>query len=348
MSTAEKNYPLKTKTASHNNQKGHSQVYRDTQKSKLIIPKKTFDANTTRVLPRIDQRDRDQEVQNTYHNKEQQSLRSTPDSLWNIYTGNPGYYSAEGDTIGFGNVEFLSDSLFREQIRTSTEKSTKPYGLEGKILSFQREDWLLGILLLAWILFASVRVGFNKYLDLLMGSMVKVSEATRLYGERGYKKLYGAIRLNFIFYLIVPLSVYQILHFFHVNIPGLPGILFFLLLFICINGFFLLKNLIYHAVGTVIMLEEEIDESTFNMFLFYKALGLCLLPIATIHAIEQRVTIVTVYIMMFLIAVFYFVSIIRSIYIGNRKGISIFYLILYLCLLEILPLFLIFKIMTMG
>ena len=181
-----------------------------------------------------------------------------------------------------------------------------------------------------------------------MGSLVKVSAATRLYTESGYKKLYGAIRLNFIFYLIVPLAVYEIMHFYHVSIPGLSGPLVFLILFISVNGFFLLKNLIYHAVGTVIMLEEEIDESTFNMFLLYKALGLFLLPIVTIHAIEQRVTFVTVWIMMFLIALFYFVSILRSIYIGNRKGISIFYLILYLCLLEILPLFLIFKILTMG
>lgn len=327
--------------------KGKQQVYKDTQKNKLIIPKKAFDSSSTNVLRQIDERDRAQALKKAYTNKEQKPLTSTPDSLWNIYTGNPGYYSTEGDTVGFGNVEYLPDSLFREQLRTSKE-TNKPYGLEGKLLIFQREDWLLAILLLAWILFASVRVGFNKYLELLMGSLVKVSVATRLYAESGYKKLYGAIRLNFIFYLMVPLAVYEIMHFYRVSIPGLSGLLVFLILFISINGFLLLKNVIYRAVSSVIMMEEEIEESTFNMFLFYKALGLFLLPIVTIHAIEQRVTFVTVWIMMFLIALFYFVSILRSIYIGNRKGISIFYLILYLCLLEILPLFLIFKIMTMG
>lgn len=346
MSAVEKIDPSKTKTASPGKHKGQ-QVYKDTQKSKLIIPKKTFDSSSINILQQIDQRDKQQASIKVYSNKEPKPLTSTPDSLWNIYTGNPGYYSTEGDTTGFGSVEYLPDSLFLEQIRTSTE-SKKPYGLEGKLLNFQREDWLLAILLLAWILFASVRVGFNKYLTLLMGSLVKVSVATRIYTERGYKKLYGAIRLNFIFYLIVPLAVYEIMHFYRVNIPGLSGPLVFLILFISINGFVLLKNLIYHAVGTVIMLEEEIDESTFNIFLYYKALGLFLLPIVTIHAIEQRITFITVWIMIALIGLFYFVSILRSIYIGNKKGISIFYLILYLCLLEILPLFLIFKIMTMG
>ena len=46
------------------------------------------------------------------------------------------------------------------------------------------------------------------------------------------------------------------------------------------------------------------------------------------------------------LVLFYFASLVRSIYIRNRKGISIFYLILYLCMLEILPLVLIFKILT--
>jgi hypothetical protein len=347
MPAVEKNDIPKTKSASLDTQKGQQQVLTDTQKSKLIIPKKSFDTSSTNILRQIDQRDREQTAHKNYF-KEKQPISTKPDSLWNIYTGNPGYYSTEGDTIGFGNVEYLPDSIFQEQIRATTVKSTKPYGLEGKMLRIEREDWLLGVLLLAWILFASIRVGFNKYLDLLMGSLVKVSVATRLYNERGYKKLYGAIRLNFIFYLVVPLAVYQIMRFYHVSIPGLSGILVFLILFIGINGFFLLKSLIYRAISSVIMIEEEIDESTFNIFLFYKGLGLFLLPIVTIHAIEQRVTFVTVLVMMFLIALFYFVSILRSIYIGIRKGISIFYLILYLCLLEILPLFVIFKIMTMG
>jgi hypothetical protein len=346
--SVEKNDPPKSKAASQDMSRGQQQVFKDTQKSKLIIPKKNFDTSANSVFRQIDQRDKQQAIQNYLRKKEQRSLPASPDSTWNIYTGNPGFYSADGDTLYFGNTEFMPDSLFEEQIRMASSKSAKPYGMEGKVLNIPREDWLLGILLIGWILFASVKVGFNKYLNLLMGSLVKVSVATRLYTERGYKKLYGAIRLNFLFYLIVPLAVYQILDFYHVKIPGLKGPLFFLILFIAINTFILAKSLVYRSVGTVIMLEEEINESIFNIFLFYKGLALFLLPIVTIHAVEHRVNFVTIWIMIFLIALFYFVSILRSIYIGNRKGISIFYLILYLCLLEILPLFLIYKILTMG
>ena len=345
---SEKVYPSKSKGTPRSAQINQHQVYKDTQKNKLIIPKKTFDTSAARILQQIEQRDSKRIINKTFQKQEPQSIKSFPDSLWNIYTGNPGLYSTEGDTTGFGNVEFLSDSLFQAKLFASKDKSSDPYGIEGKAINIPKQDWLLGILLVAWILFASVRSGFNKYFDLLFGSLIKASVANRLYRERGYKTLYGALRLNFVFYIIIPLAVFQILDFYQVKIPGYSSYILFLILLISINGFFIIKNMLYQAIGSVILLQEEIDESVFNIYLYYKGLAIFLLPVVTLHAIEKRITFVTLWIIVFLIVIFYFVSIIRSIYIGNRKGVSIFYLILYLCLLEILPLILIYKIITTG
>ena len=94
------------------------------------------------------------------------------------------------------------------------------------------------------------------------------------------------------------------------------------------------------------VLGEEVEESVYNMDIYYKVLGVFLLPVVTFHAIGNKFNEITLWIMAILIGLFYLASVIRSIYIGNRKGISIFYLILYLCMLEILPLVLIFKILT--
>ena len=87
MSAVEKKDHPVIKTASLSAHKGKQQVYKDTQKSKLIIPKKTFDTSSANVLRKIDQRDRAQTSIKVYTNKEQKPLTSTPDSLWNIYTG---------------------------------------------------------------------------------------------------------------------------------------------------------------------------------------------------------------------------------------------------------------------
>jgi len=268
------------------------------------------------------------------------------DQLWNIYTGNPGFYATEGDNVNFGTVLTLSDSAFLEARRTVVEKTIKPYGIPGKELIIPNQDWILGIILIFWMIFASVRAGFLKYLGQLFLSTVNFSAATRLYQERGYKTMYGALRLDLIFHLILPLSVFQIAGFFKVNIPGYPDVLFFLALLLIINGYLFTKILLMRVAGSIVMLKEQTEETVFNIKLYYKALGLILLPIVTIHAVLSETNFITIWIMSGVIAIMYMAAVIRSIYVGNRKDISIFYLILYLCTLEILPLLLIFKLMS--
>ena len=281
---------------------------------------------------------------NTYTYAEEPITR---DANWNIYNGNPGFYITSGDGVNFGTVTTLSDSAFlKAQHTVAVPKETKPYGNVGKDLIVPNQDWMLAIILILWILFASVRVGFLKYLGQLFTGLVKFSAATRLYEQRGYSIKYGALRLNLIFLLTLPLSVFQIARFFGINLPGFPDILFYFALILIINGFLFARILLNQLIGSIVMLKEQTEESIFNTMLYYKALGLFLLPIVTIHAVIAETNFITIWVMAGVIAIMYIAALVRSIYTGNRKGISIFYLILYLCTLEILPLLLIFKLMS--
>ncbi len=268
------------------------------------------------------------------------------DASLNIYTGNPGLYITAGDTLNFGNVTTVSDSAFLQARHQGIPKSTKPYGFAGKELIVPNQDWVLGIILIIWMIFGSVRVGFLKYLGQLFVSLVNFSAATRLFQQRGYKTMYGSVRLDFIFHLILPLSVYQIATFFKMDIPGYPSILFFLVLLLVINGYLFTKILLYQLAGSILMLKEQTEESVFNIRLYYKALGLILLPIVTVHAVIAETNFITIWVMAGLIIIMYIANVIRTIYLGIRKDISIFYLILYLCTLEILPLLLVFKLIS--
>jgi len=268
------------------------------------------------------------------------------DASWNIYTGNPGLYITSGDNVNFGDVTSLTDSAFLQARNTVVPKSSKPYGLVGKELVLPNQDWVLGIILIFWAIFASVRVGFLKYLGQLFVSVVNINASMRLYQQRGYKTMYGAVRLDLIFHLILPLSVYQIAAFYKMDIPGYPAIVFFLALLLVINGYLFTKILLYKLAGSIVMLNDQTEEAVFNIRLYYKALGLILLPIVTIHAVIVQTNFITIWIMAALIVIMYFSNVIRTIYLGIRKDISIFYLILYLCTLEILPLLLVFKLIS--
>jgi hypothetical protein len=158
--------------------------------------------------------------------------------------------------------------------------------------------------------------------------------------------MYGAVRLDFIFHLILPLSVYQIASFYKIDIPGYPAVLFFLALLLVINGYLFTKILLFRLAGSIVMLKEQTEESVFNIKLYYRALGLFLLPVVTVHAIIGKTNFITIWVMAGLIVIMYFAIVIRTIYLGNRKDVSFFYLILYLCTLEILPLLLVFKLVS--
>jgi hypothetical protein len=268
------------------------------------------------------------------------------DATWNIYTGNPGIYITGGDTANFGNVAAISDSTFINQRHTIVPKVTKPYGIAGKELVIPHQDWVLGFILIFWIIFASVRVGFLKYLGQIFVSLVNMRATTRLYQQSGYKTMFGAVRLDILFYLILPLSVFQIASYFKIDFPGYPAILLYLALLLIINGYLFAKILLFRLAGSIVMLKEQTEESVFNTRLYYKALGLMLLPFVTIHATMAVTNFITIWVMAGLIVIMYFATVVRTIYLGNRKDISFFYLILYLCTLEILPLLLVFKLIS--
>jgi hypothetical protein len=267
------------------------------------------------------------------------------DETWNIYSGNPGYYTTQGDTVYFGTVTSLSDSAFVEAQHNIVPKTLKPYGFVGKELILPNQDWILGVIIILWMIFASVRAIFPQYLQQIFVSVVNFGSAARLFRQRGYKTIFGAVRLDLIFYLILPLSIFQIAGYFRIGIDGYHPVFLFLALFLIINGFLFIKIMLYRFVGSIAMLKEQTDESIFNIRLYHKVLGAILLPLSTIHAILPETNFITIWIMAGLVVMVYLTSVIRSFYLGHQKDISILYLILYLCTLEILPLLLIFKLM---
>ena len=79
------------------------------------------------------------------------------------------------------------------------------------------------------------------------------------------------------------------------------------------------------------------------MMLYNSVLGIVLLLVVTVHAIAHEWSGIVQWVGLAIIALFYIFSLIRTIYFSVRKEVSIFYLILYLCTLEILPILLVIK-----
>jgi len=264
----------------------------------------------------------------------------------NIYTGNPGIYQTEGDTLNFWSLTPLPVDSIATSV-TMTEQPVKPYGFPGKLMKSEGQDWTFFLILIGWTVFASLQFGFSKYIVQVFQSVFNFSAAARLFRERGYGNNFGIFRLNVIFFLFLPFSIFLIARDNGMTVTGSSGIEFYLIVFAVVNLYFMVKILLYKILGSIFSQRETTGELVFNMMIYHNVLGLILLPIATIHAWVPAVAPFSIFIVPGLVVLFYLMSIIRSIYFAIRQSISIFYLILYLCALEILPILLVVK-LAMG
>jgi hypothetical protein len=218
----------------------------------------------------------------------------------------------------------------------------------GKKVFRSNPDWLIGVLVLSVILFASVRLIFNKYLSQLIQSTTSYSTFTRLLRERYFNLFHASFRLDLIFNLVLALFIYQILNNFKINLGFSKSYSVYLICFLIVNGYFIAKKLIYHILGILTESTSEVNEYLFSITVFNRVLGIFLLPVTATIAFLPLTQVEPVLVAgLVIIAVFYLMSLIRGGKIFLKKHFSISYLILYLCTLEFLPLLLIYNLLLL-
>jgi len=216
----------------------------------------------------------------------------------------------------------------------------------GKKVFRTNPDWLVGVLVLSIILFASVRLIFNKYLNQLIQSTTNYSTFTRTFRERYFNFLHASFRLDLIFHLIFALFLYQFISTFRIDIGGTKSYYTYLICIGIVIGYFWAKRIIYYITGVLTESNSEVQEYLFSITVYNRVLGLILLPVtAIISFIPKSQVEYLLFGGILIIVVFYLMSLLRGGKIFLKKHFSISYLILYLCTLEFLPLLLIYNLL---
>ena len=205
----------------------------------------------------------------------------------------------------------------------------------GKRVTRTNPDWLVGLLVLLFLLFATVRLIFNKYLSQLVQSTINYSTFTRLFRERYFNLFHASFRLDVIFNMTLPLFIYQFLSFYKVNMGFSKSYYVYLACASIVIGYFTAKRIVYYLIGILTESKQEVLEYLFSITVFNRSLGLFLLPISAIIAfIPISQVEILLYAGLGIVIIFYLMSLFRGCKIFLKKQFSISYLILYLCTLE--------------
>lgn len=205
-------------------------------------------------------------------------------------------------------------------------------------------NFILIVLIFCAILLAWVRYSFSKYLNQISNSLFNYSETGKLYRDHNtmIDRVYFILNLVFIF--TGGLLIYHLLNG-RINSGlvnstfGLYGISCLVLLVL-----FLSKYIINKSSGYILHQMRTFDEYQHSLFLYYKAMGMVLLPLTAILSfINPAYFNIVLYVSIGAISILYAVSIFRATKIMLQKGVLLFYWILYLCTIEFLPLLLLFK-----
>ncbi|WP_394698308.1 DUF4271 domain-containing protein [Labilibaculum manganireducens] len=205
---------------------------------------------------------------------------------------------------------------------------------------------MVGVLLFTLILMAIVRFSFSKFLLRVFDSTINYQTSSNLLLEKNMRNLRGSIFLNLLFYVNFTLFIVQYLVYILSLNHEHNNIVFFLYCFVGLVGLYNTKFIFIRFIGYIFNGIKESKEYLHTVSIYNKNLGVILLPI-TISApfIAQHSVPMLLNSGLILTLIFYVFRLSRGLKILFRQHVSIFYMILYLCALEILPLLMIYKLL---
>ena len=208
-------------------------------------------------------------------------------------------------------------------------------------------QWILGMLILITILFAWIRVFNNKYLKNINAALFNNQWSKKLYEERNVLSQRNSLVLNVFFLFNASLLIVYILTFFKYRLLHFNGFQTFLAILILISAIYFIKYLLLHFTGWLVLAKSHFGEYIHNVFVYNKLYGIVLFPLLwIIPFVDYNVSAILIYLAIGFFFLGYLLRLIRGINNCIRVKVSIFYLILYLCALEIFPMLIIYKTIT--
>lgn len=231
----------------------------------------------------------------------------------------------------------------------STVVQTSPANnnFQGSLKAETGMNWLVITLLVSLFALSWLKLVYEKFIVQIVGAMVNYQVSLRLFRERNVLFKNISLGLNFTFALNLGLFIFYLVDFYGFGQVLPYKFLSMLVYTMVVAVIYSLKSGTCKFLGYVFLVRDEFDEYIHNVRVYNKNIGLFLFPIIIIYPfIADAAKPYILYAGFLIIGTLILLRIHRGFQIIMKKGVSIFYLILYLCAIEILPVLLLIKLAT--
>jgi hypothetical protein len=198
------------------------------------------------------------------------------------------------------------------------------------------EDWMVLVFLFTLVSLAYTRRVHPARIFRLWNSMWNIRTMRQTIREEPNTPRANLL-FNSVFYLQAGLIAYAGIKYFRPDIK-LHGVLPFLSLVGILFGIYLLKRIVLRSIAVLSAGDFSLSEYEYSVFLTNRMLGLLLFPLALAIAYfptQQAASIIIGSAAIILLAISY--RLIRSLLTAVESGVTPFYILFYICTLEILP-----------
>ncbi len=254
------------------------------------------------------------------------------------------FIQTTADSVSFNQVEpfkgeydtvYTFDSWVKDVCLAHATYAQHNLYKKGNINRPFSQPWMLFVLLFGFFCIAFTRSAYRKRFTMLFQTLLNWKLSKHIIR---YEKVYThpvniLLTLNFI--LCIPLF-FGISRKWHLSLNEGIEVSFFMIL-LPLLSYLVIKLLSYKFSGWLFNMQEPIEEYIFQANLFNKYLGVAYLILTTLliySTIPFHILFNTGVTILILLLVF---QLIRGVIIGLQSGNALFFIILYLCTLEILP-----------
>jgi hypothetical protein len=209
------------------------------------------------------------------------------------------------------------------------------------------EDWmflvfLLGVLALAWSRYIMpgrlARAAQSAFNIRLMRQVMR--EESRTPREN--------VLFNFIFFSQLALFIFLLCKYWNISVLHASGILLYLLLLAVVLVLYAAKSAGIAIITFIANGDFGLSEYRYHTFLVYRLAGIALVPVNAIIAYSNlALSIHLAWASAIILAVAFIYRLFRGLFTGVNSGVSPFYIFFYICTLEILPLLVFYRALTL-